>query len=125
MGPRPGIASFNESWLSATRDVHLATTPVFGIIAVPDAGNPEQLIEAGRRWQRFHLEATIHGLGAHPLDQAIEAVERTRYLSAAPIQPSPNTLAPSGFQLAIMFRTGYPLHVAHASARRPLASMML
>jgi hypothetical protein len=122
LGPRQSAERFHASWLDATRDVHLATAPMFGFIAVPDGGR-EQLIEAGRLWQRVHLEATIHGLGMQPLDQAIEAWERARQREAASIELSLETLAPARAQLALMFRVGYPVRVAVASARRPLSAV--
>jgi hypothetical protein len=75
LGPRQGVDEFHASWLDTTRDVHLATAPTFGVIAVPD-GHSAQFIEAGRLWQRVQLEATLMGLGMQPLDQAIEASER-------------------------------------------------
>jgi hypothetical protein len=125
LGSRQTNKQFDTSWLTTTRQVHLATAPTFGVISVPDAGNRAQLIEAGRLWQRFHLEATLLGLAAQPLDQSIEASERMRVLGTAPIEPSPSTLAPPGFQVAMMFRVGYPKRLAKASARRPLEAVLI
>lgn len=73
----------------------------------------------------MHLEATIHGLGMQPLDQAIEAWERAQERVATPVTPSAPSLAPSGSQLAMMFRVGYPVRVAVASARRQLGDVLI
>jgi hypothetical protein len=60
-----------------------------------------------------------------PLDQAIEAWERARQREAASIELSLETLAPARAQLALMFRVGYPVRVAVASARRPLSAVLV
>lgn len=122
LGPKQSPDAFAASWHESTRDVQLPTAPTFGLITVGGA-TPEQFIEAGRLWQRVQLEATLHGLGMQPLDQAIEATERARQLGVAHIEPA--ALTPAGTQLAMMFRIGYPLREARASARRPLSAVLL
>jgi len=62
MLPNLGAASTDQIWLKTTRDVHIATTPVFGMILVPDRLDMAQAIEAGRAWQRLHLAAADQGL---------------------------------------------------------------
>ena len=76
LAPRPSTASYHRSWMTATRDVHLATATTFGVLAVRDPTSAIQRIEAGRLWQRLHLEATLHGLAMQPLDQWLEVVDR-------------------------------------------------
>ena len=40
----------DQFWLSATRQDHIATANMFGMIAVRDAQNTQQRVEAGRLW---------------------------------------------------------------------------
>ena len=123
LGPRQTPATFHASWLDTTRDVQLGTAPMFGRI-VAAGGTRERFIEAGRLWEGVQLEATMHGLGMQPLDQALEASDRARQLADAPGEP-PRALGPAGPRLAMMFRLGYPLRPAVASARRPLRELLL
>lgn len=125
LGPRPSAERFQGSWLAATRDVHLATAAAFGAVCVRDPERPEQLVEAGRLWQRLHLEATVLGIGMQPLDQWLELIDRARDLSVAtPSAPSAD-LAPSGFSPILMFRAGSPVREAAPSARRRLDDVLL
>ena len=39
-----------------------------------------QVLEAGRLWQRLHLEAVRHGVAMQPLNQMMEIAERDRVL---------------------------------------------
>ena len=125
LGPRPSSESFHRSWLASTRDIHLATAPTFGVISVRDRNRPEQLVEAGRLWQRVHLEATVHGVAMQPLDQWLELIDRTRQRGiAAPSAPGVN-LAPGAFEPVMMFRAGTPLREAPPSARRRLDDVLV
>ena len=124
LGPRPSDHSFRSSWLASTRDVHLATAAAFGVISVRDPARPEQLVEAGRLWQRVHLEATHHGVAMQPLDQWLELMDRTRQRgNAAPLARSVDFASP-GYTPVMMFRAGMPLREAPPSARRPLEDVV-
>jgi hypothetical protein len=124
LGPRPSEQSFRSSWLASTRDVHLATAAAFGVISVRDPARPEQLVEAGRLWQRVHLEATHHGVAMQPLDQWLELIDRTRQRGlAAPFAPGVDFASP-GYTPVMMFRAGMPLREALPSARRPLEDVL-
>ena len=125
LGARPSEASFRRSWLASTRDVHLASAGAFGAIGVRDPARPEQLLEAGRLWQRVHLEATRLGIALQPLDQWLEVLDRAGQRgSAAPFTPRAD-FVPPGHQPVMMFRAGRPLRTALASARRPLDDVIL
>jgi len=120
LGPRPSEESFHRSWLTSTREVHLATAAAFGVISVRDPASREQLVDAGRLWQRVHLEATAHGVAMQPLDQWLELVDRARQRgTATPVAPGVDH-APRGYVPVLMFRAGRPLREAPPSARRPL-----
>ncbi len=123
LGPRQDEESFHRSWVDATRDIHLATAPVFGILSVRDSTSKEHLIEAGRLWQRLHLEATLHGVAMQPLDQWLEHADRARQLGA-PV-PSLGMGLASGFAPVMMFRAGTALRPARPSARRLLDDVLL
>ena len=125
LGPRPSEASFRGSWLDSTRDVHLATAPTFGVIAVRDPARPAQIVEAGRLYQRIHLEATLQGIAMQPLDQRLELVDRALQRGLAAPGATSVDLAPRGFVPIMMFRAGTPLRAAPPSARRPLDEVLL
>ncbi len=125
LGPRPSEESFRSSWLASTREVHVATAAAFGVISVRDPARPEQLVEAGRLWQRLHLEATHHGVAMQPLDQWLEFGDRARQRGvAAPSAPSVD-FASRGYTPVMMFRAGMPRREALPSARRPLEDVLL
>ena len=125
LAPRPSAGSYHRSWLAATRDVHLATAPTYGVIAVRDAARPDQLLEAGRLWQRLHLDATLHDVAMQPLDQWLELVDRARQRRTASPPPSASELAPPGFVPVMMFRAGRAVRQAPPSARRHLDDVLL
>ncbi|MFQ5931850.1 MAG: hypothetical protein ACE5MM_05555, partial [Nitrospiraceae bacterium] len=62
----------------------MATTPVFGLIAVRDLYGRAQNMRAGRMWQRMHLWATTEGVAMHPMNQPVELVDRERELGKEP-----------------------------------------
>jgi len=125
LGPRPSEDSFRSSWLDSTREVHLATAAAFGVISVRDPVRPSQLVEAGRLWQRVHLEATRHGVAMQPLDQWLELVDRAKQLGLSVPVASGVALASPGYTPVLMFRAGMPLRDAGPSARRPLEEVIL
>jgi len=67
--PESWLGDFGRKWLDATESQHCATAPRFGVIAVRNRDDKAQLLEAGRLWQRLHLEATLQGVAMHPLNQ--------------------------------------------------------
>jgi hypothetical protein len=48
MLPRPSAETNHQYWLDATREVHVATAPAFGLIAVRDLYDLSQTSRAGR-----------------------------------------------------------------------------
>ena len=116
--PSPELA--DRQWLGATRDVHVATAPMFGIIAVEDPYDLGSTLEAGRLWQRLHLWATARGLAAQPLNQPAECVDRDHQLA----RPSPMEKALASltgnpaWRPTFIFRLGYAERAARPSPRR-------
>jgi hypothetical protein len=125
--PPLGIEKTNRYWLSATREIQLATAAAFGLIAARDARNCQQLLEAGRLWQRMHLLATVHGIAMQPLSQPVERRDREFQLN----QPLACATAlaelqqDASWQAVMPFRLGYPTRRALPSPRRTLASVLI
>ncbi len=109
-----------ERWLGLTRDVQLASAPMFGLITVPDLNDRTALVEAGRLWQRLHLTGTLNGLAMQPLNQTMEMADRDRALQRP--SSAAQTLAElSGFAnatVAFGFRLGFAKTPAALSPRR-------
>jgi nitroreductase len=108
-------------WLSQTRDTHLATAPLTGLIAVRDRYDRPETIAAGRTWQRLHLSATVHGIAMQPLNQPIEMVDREREMGHGTqwAQRAAQLTGPD-WQATFSFRAGYSEHAAGPSPRRAL-----
>jgi hypothetical protein len=124
--PERWIGDPHRAWLVATRDRHCATAPVFGLVQVRNLADPVQRLEAGRLWQRLHLEAVGRGVAMQPLNQLMELAERDRVLgrsSEAARQLA--RLGGDGFQTLFGFRAGYANTPAPAAPRRPLESVLL
>lgn len=124
----PSSAETNHRyWLDATRDVHVATSPVFGLIAVRDPYDRVQTMRAGRMWQRMHLWATGQGIAMQPLNQPVELVDRERELNKAPhaAQVLADLTGDPAWKPTFAFRAGYPERVALASPRRPVEQVVV
>lgn len=120
MLPPLSMEKMDEQWLVSTRDTHTATTPLYGIITVRDLYDRQAAIEAGRLWQRLHLSAVKWELGAQPLNQVPERIDRERSLGKG--SPMERTFADlinvPEQRPTFMFRMGYPLRDARESPRR-------
>lgn len=115
----------HEVWRETTRDVHLATAPMTGILAVRDRYAITDNLAAGRAWQRLHLWGTTRGLAMHPMNQPIEVADRDKQLA----RPSPITdrlaaLTGDGWQPTFSFRLGVGTRIAARSPRRDPADVI-
>ena len=122
----PSADVADQQWLSATRDVHVASAPLLGMIAVRELYDQPTTLEAGRLWQRLHLWATARGLAAHPLNMPPERVDREAELRQAPRMAAilaEFTDDPT-WQPTFVFRMGYAGRPAHLSPRRPLDAVV-
>ena len=125
--PTPSRKEMDRFWLAATRESHVATASAFGIIAVRDAANLQQRVEAGRLWQRMHLLATARGVAMHPLNQMTERRDREQQLGGT------RTYAKAIYELqqddrwqAVMpFRMGYATQAGLPSPRRAAQSVLV
>ena len=114
-------------WLDQTRDVHAIKSPLFAMIAVRDRYDRAQSLRAGRLWQRIHLWATTQGLGAQPINQPVEVVDRERTLNRAPqmAQVLAGITGDPAWQATFSFRMGYPTVEAPPSPRRPVEDVIV
>jgi hypothetical protein len=124
----PSSAETNHRfWLDATREVHVPTAPVFGLIAVRDLYDRAQTLRAGRLWQRMHLWATTEGIAMHPLNQPVEMVDRERQLGREPraARVLAGITGEPAWKPTFLFRMGYPTRSASASPRRAVEAVLL
>jgi len=125
--PEPSPETSHRYWLDATRDVQVATTPLFGLIAVRDLYDRRQTLRAGQRWQRLHLMATARGLAMQPINQPVELVDREHELGREP--RAARTLAAltgeEEWRPTFAFRVGFAMRNAAPSPRRPVEAVLL
>jgi nitroreductase len=118
--PDQDTATADRYWLKATREVQVPTAAKFGLIVVPDRLDRAQALNAGLLWQRFHLAATLHGLGVQPMNQPLEMADRE--LALAKRGRFRHALAEfsgmPGWEAAFVFRLGYAGREAKPSPRR-------
>jgi len=111
----------NGYWLATTKDVHLATAPVTGFIAVKDKLNIAETLSAGMLWQRMHLWATTQGLAMHPINQAPEMADRDDQLGKdRGWQRRIEALIGEGWHATFAFRVGRPKTEVYPAPRRPV-----
>jgi nitroreductase len=112
----------HTAWVEMTKTVHLGTASQFGLIAIPALDDRAALIEAGRLWQRLHVQATVMGLAMQPLCQMIEMADRDRVFQrqseAERTLTGLSTL--SGHVFVFGFRLGYSRYITTPSPRRSI-----
>jgi hypothetical protein len=118
--PESWLGDFGEKWLDATESQHCATAPMFGVIAVRNRDDKAQLLEAGRLWQRLHLEATLQGVAMHPLNQMMEIADHDCF--EGHIGGAESRLArivnDGGLQVVFGFRCGFAKQPGKPAPRR-------
>jgi hypothetical protein len=115
----------DSAWLAATRDSHTKTAAGYGIVAVGDADDHSQQLQAGRLLERIHLAATAGGVALHHMNQLTERADRERQLGIAPqFGDALRELLPAGVHALSTFRVGYPTHTPRKSPRRRAESMI-
>jgi len=106
-----------------------ATAACFGLIMVRGARLDHHLhLEAGRLWQRIHLEGSTRGLGMQPLNHPIQIIDyevanhQQSDLRARLLKLPGNW---NGWEPIFGFRFGYTDNVASSSPRRPLSAVVI
>jgi nitroreductase len=115
----------HKQWLTATRETHLPSAPLTGLIAVRDRYDRPQALLVGRLWQRMHLAATTFGIAMHPINQPVETVDRERQLgreAKSEARLAGVTGAPE-WKPTFAFRAGFATRAAPRSARRALTDV--
>lgn len=119
--PDKDFAALDAEWLKSTRDVHCATAASYGLILVRGRRSDHRLhLEAGRLWQRMHLEGAIRGIAMQPMSHVIEVIDHE-----AVAQGPATTLGKldlpakwAGWEPIFAFRMGYAEGEAARSPRR-------
>lgn len=125
--PRPSAEANHGYWLDNTRDIQVATAPVFGLLLVRDLYDREQALRAGRVWQRMHLLATTQGLAMQPLNQPVEWIDRERSLGRNSLTTRALEELTDGApgEPTFVFRVGYPARAVPPSPRRPVDEVVI
>jgi hypothetical protein len=105
----------------------MLSAPLIGIIAVHDRYDRVHCLRAGRIWQRAHLLATARGLAGRPCNESVEMIDYEKALGKPALRVGllGEVLGDATCQPTFVFYMGYPKWVAHASPRRPIASVIL
>jgi hypothetical protein len=124
----PEFEKADAAWVEMTRTVACGTAAMFGLIMVRGSRADHRLhMEAGRLWQRTHLEATLHGIAMQPMNHHIEVID---YETLNEGQSSVATRLNLGatwkdWEPIFGFRAGYAVGSAPASSRRPLSAVVI
>jgi hypothetical protein len=123
IAPAVSAEQADRQWLGATRDVHVKTATVLGMIVVRELYDVPTTLKAGQAWQRLHLWATSRGLAAQPINQAAECVDRQAELGRPPrmAEALAQVTADPAWKPTFIFRMGYAGQPAGLSPRRPLS----
>ncbi len=125
--PAPSAEQADLQWLDATRDVHVATAPLLGMIAVDDLYDQPLTLQAGRLWQRLHLWATAQGVAAQPLNMPPERVDREAELGREPRMAAAlaAVTGDANWRPTFVFRMGYAERPTRLSPRRPVEAVII
>ena len=120
-------AQADRGWYEAMRDRQLATASAFGLILARDPLENVQRLNVGRLWQLLHLQMTIDGLGAQPLNQLVERRDREVQLGLEPrFGTALSEMVGDDRWSALMpFRVGYPTAQPLPSPRRDPQTVLL
>jgi nitroreductase len=124
--PGQDAASEGKYWLAATRDTHLPTASLFGMILTPRPHDRRQAMLVGSAWQRLHLNATATGLVAQPLNQLPEMIDREAQLGQPPrfARAADALLDDPAWRPSFLFRLGQADAPAGAALRRPVSAVI-
>ena len=126
MLPAQSAADEGKYWLASTRDVHLPTASLFGLILTPGPHDRRSALLVGSAWQRLHLNATSAGLVAQPLNQLPEMIDREAQLRAPPrfARAADALLDDPAWRPSFAFRLGLADAPAGAALRRPVSAVI-
>ncbi|HZD25844.1 MAG TPA: hypothetical protein VE631_06250 [Alphaproteobacteria bacterium] len=118
--PAMDAETAHRYWERQTREVHLASARMTGLLSLPDRYDGAGNLRAGRVWQHLHLLAVTHGLAVQPMNQPVEVADRQRQrgLPASIDARFAALLDTPGWQPTFAFRIGHPTRPALPSPRR-------
>jgi hypothetical protein len=122
------LAKADANWVDSNLKVSSATAAVFGHIMVRGTRADHILhMEAGRLWQRIHLEGTLRGLAMQPMNHLIEVIDHETFSGKQPSMFARMKLPKEweGWQPIFGFRLGYADAPAPRSPRRPLSMVVI
>jgi hypothetical protein len=124
--PAQSADSEGRYWLAATRDTHLPTASLFGLILTPDPHDRRAALLVGGAWQRLHLNATAAGLVAQPLNQLPEIIDRQVQLRQPPAfaRVVDALLDDPAWRPSFAFRIGTADAPAGPALRRPVSDVL-
>jgi hypothetical protein len=124
--PSVSPESTHRHWIDQTRDTQLGSKPVIGLIAVRDLYDRQQALDAGRMWQRLHLQGTLLRLSMQPLNQLPECADRELQLGKPPVYRKmlARLSGDADWQPTFAFRIGWATRPGAASPRRTLDSVI-
>jgi len=127
MLPAMSMEASDAGWLDATRKVHVATAPAYGIVLAHDPRDPAQRLAGGRLWQRLHLWAAARGIGMQPLNQMPERADRetTTGIESRFGGLLAELVGNDAWKALMPFRLGYPLGEAMPSPRRAVEDVIV
>lgn len=127
MLPPADAETTHRYWLTQTREVHLATARMTGLISVRDRYSASQNLAAGRVWQHMHLMATAEGISMQPLNQPVEMADREKEEGKAPgfAERLAELTGSAEWQPTFAFRLGQPERNAPPSPRRGVEDRMI
>ena len=126
MMPAQSAASAGSYWLAATRDTHLPTASLFGLILTQPPHDRRSALLVGSAWQRLHLNAVAAGLVAQPLNQLPEMIDREAQMRRAPrfARAADALLDDPAWRPSFCFRLGIADAPASAALRRPVSAVL-
>jgi hypothetical protein len=118
----------DQSWLEATQTIACGTAAAFGLVMVRGERSDHRLhVEAGRLWQRVHLDGAARGVAMQPMNHQIEVIDHQIASGGASALKAKMNLGSAweGWEPIFGFRAGYSDKGAPASSRRPLSSVIV
>ena len=117
----------DRGWYEAMHDRQLATAATVGVILARDPLNNVQRLNVGRLWQLLHLQMTVDGLGAQPLNQLVERRDCEMQLGLEPRfgEILSAIIGDDRWSALMPFRVGFPTALALPSPRRDPQTFLL
>jgi nitroreductase len=121
MLPAADAVTAHRFWARQTREVHLPSTRMLGLLSIPDRYDGAGNLRTGQAWQDMHLLAVAHGLSMQPMNQPVEIADRQRQRGADATADArfADLIGTKEWQPTFAFRIGYPTRRAMPGPRRP------